>query len=217
MAIDELVQVGVAALNSNDEHVLHRTLKEIREENRKIVTAENALSSLGKHEPESYQELIEKLVLVTGALAPSGRSELLELARAFEWCRTHGIGLDGLEVSENLSKYREAAAYFRRIRESKKPEQEKAEWMRMTLECIKSDLDREATRAWARKPKKNAAKRQEKKARGRQFAAEDGSPGLVIVGPRETVQRILSRIERSVDWDLPIDDATLDKLQHAEE
>lgn len=205
--------MGVAALKANDKPTLRRTLAEIREENRKIVTPENVLSSLRRDQPESYQELIEKLVLATGALAPSGRSELLELARAFERCRTHGVELDELQVRENLSKYREAAAHFRRIRESTKPGQEKAEWMRKTLERIKSDHDRDDTRAWARKPKRSVAKRQEKKAKGRQFATEDGSPGLVIVGPRETVQRILSRIRLHVDWDLPVADDLLSELQ----
>jgi hypothetical protein len=163
---------------------------------------------LRNNQPESYEQLTEKLEQAKELLASSGQIELRQLVKVFEWCEDHGIELAELQVPEHLHKYREAAAYMSRTIEGDEPDWSKLRKMRETVDRIKSDPSRRATRVWARSWRGE-------KAKGHQLASRDGLVGLVVFGPSATVQRICSGIERFVDWTLPVDDALLSDFQCA--
>ena len=170
---------------------------------------EDAWHWLRNNQPESYEQLIEKLEQAASrSLSSGGQTELRQLVGVFEWCRDHEVKLADLEVPDHLHKYREAVAHLNRICDSDEPDQSKVQTMRETVGRIKSDPSRRATRAWARNWRGE-------KARGHQVALEDEPIGLVVFGPSATIQRTRLEIERFVDWDLSIDDALLSELRCA--
>jgi len=76
--------------------------------------------------------------------------------KVFEWCGDHGIELADLQVPAHLHKYREAVAHMYQIigEENGDSDEPKVRKMREAIARIKSDPDRNATRAWARSRKK---------------------------------------------------------------
>lgn len=170
---------------------------------------EDAWHWLRNNQPESYEQLTEKLgQAASQSLSSGGQTELRQLVRVFEWCEEHGIGLADLEVPDHLHKYREAVAHLNRICDSGESDQSKVQTMREIVGRIKSDPSRRATRAWARDWRGD-------KARGRQVVSGGEPVGLVVFGPSATIQRTRLEIERFVEWDLSIDDALLSDLRRA--
>ncbi|MCJ7736427.1 MAG: hypothetical protein MUQ10_03805 [Anaerolineae bacterium] len=70
---------------------------------------------LRSNEPESYEQLIAKLEQSSEGRSACGRTEMSQLAGIFESCRDHDISLVELDVSNNLHKYRKAAAKLNAI------------------------------------------------------------------------------------------------------
>jgi nitrogen fixation/metabolism regulation signal transduction histidine kinase len=54
-----------------------------------------------------------------------------------------------------------------------------------------------------------------KKAESGQPVLEGVTAGLLVFGPTAAIERILSSMDRSVKWNLPIDDAVSNELQAA--
>ena len=116
------------------------------------VEVKNAWKWLRNNEPESYEELIEKLGQAKTTLAAPGRTEMKQLAEVFGCCRDNGVQLASLAVSENLHKYREAVAYLYDMVDGKEPEDVDIAELIETLDRIKQE-SRDQVRAWARKPR----------------------------------------------------------------
>ena len=146
ITIDELLERQEAALEAGDVIQARKLLEEIKAE----LDRRNAWRWLCDNAPESYGQLTDKLEQVGGLLARSGKIALRELREVFEWCSEHGIELAELQLPGHLSKYREAAAYLHRIRNSIEDDESKVQKMRETLARIQSDPNRRTTRAWVR-------------------------------------------------------------------
>lgn len=101
---------------------------------------------LTAHEPESYDQLYQKLADARETVSQSGQSELGSLIRVFRGCEKHGISLTKLDTPAHMSKYREAASYLRGIIEE---DNAKAELLK-AIERIQSDRTRRETRQWVR-------------------------------------------------------------------
>jgi hypothetical protein len=103
---------------------------------------------LRSNEPESYEQLIDKLKQSSKGRSASGRTEMKQLIRIFESCEAHGISLDELDAPNNLHKYREAAAKLNAIVSGRSQMN-----LEEAIETIKSHSCRADTRAWARTPR----------------------------------------------------------------
>jgi hypothetical protein len=152
--VDELVIFGLlkqqeTALEAGDIVEARRLLEEISEE----LSKQYDWPKLKDPGPQSYEQLSDRLKGAGELLDYNGRAELRQLREDFEWCEEHGIGLAELQVSEHLPKYREAACYLNRICSStEKDDESKVQEMRKALARIQSDQDRQAVRAWVRRP-----------------------------------------------------------------
>ncbi len=173
---------------------------------RRLGPSEKPWDWLRNHQPASYEQLIEKLEEASESLSSSGQTELRQLAEVFRWCGEHEIGLAELQIPRHLPKYREAAAYTSRIIGSDESSESRIGRMREAVERIKSDPDRDTTRAWARESRTEPAK-------GCQFILEDESAGLLILGPAATIQKTHERVAKEapwIEWDLSIEDALVE-------
>ena len=103
---------------------------------------------LRSNEPESYEQLVDKLEQSRQGRSASGRTEMKQLITIFESCRDYGISLVELDVPNNLHKYREAAAKLNAIVSGRSEINLEA-----AIETIKSHSSRADTRAWARTPR----------------------------------------------------------------
>ena len=163
---------------------------------------DNPWQWLRTHEPESYEQLVEKLRQEVDGLHGTARFVRDWLADVFEWCGEHGIELAELDVSPNLHKHREATAYMRGIKTGDEPDEVKVRLLREVIERIKRDPNRDATRRWARglgRTPPLGHMHELAMATGRQFEDED-TEVLEIRGSSVTIQQIRAAIKRFVDW-----------------
>ena len=141
MEIDELLDQIGTALEVEDIPRARELLDEARAE----FSSRYAWSWLRGRQPESYQQLTEKLELVGARYSPTAKTQCRQLAQIFQWCEEHGVELAELHVPENLHKYREAVAYLNDIRESGD-----FEALRTALSEIQGHKTRDKARAWAK-------------------------------------------------------------------
>ena len=118
--------------------------------------ADNAWQWLRTHQPESYEQLLEKLTQArdwyvgkaTGHRRNSGDKELSNLLHIFKWYRDHGITLAELGTKGRMDKYREAQPMMHGIIEDTGlSDEEKAQ----KLWDATRDLKRDRTRIDARR------------------------------------------------------------------
>lgn len=178
--------------------------------------AEDAWHWLRQNEPESYQQLLDKLDQAARRdLSPSGKVELFQLVKVFKWCAEHGVPLNELDVKDHLHKYREAVSYLRRFTRSAKPGEAEIDTVRQIIARIKQDASRQETRLWARGRRGEEPVGHQfdwQTVKGKQCKLADGRTGLIILGPGLTVRRIKSIVEQFVSWDLEVDEALLAEI-----
>lgn len=117
MPTEELLYQMEAALAAGDLTVAHSVLAQLRT----TLSAQSAWLWFRQHEPESYDELLEKLRLAQSWYSrrlPAGRSgkyEVQHLIEVFEWCRDHGIALSELGPRGKMGNCREADPRLRGV------------------------------------------------------------------------------------------------------
>ena len=143
IALTSFAEKQRVALEAGD---VDKALRLLRKLEGRIEKAK-AWGWLRSNEPESYEQLIDKLKQSRKGRSASGRTEINQLRRIFRSCRDHDISLVELDVPSNLHKYREAAA---KLNEIVAGESEIREQLEAAIETIKSHSNRADTRAWAR-------------------------------------------------------------------
>ena len=84
--------------------------------------ADNAWQWLRTHQPQNYEQLVEKLTEAAEPLSQGARKVLRQLAEVFQWCAVHGIELAELDAARTLPKYRDASTYMADIVKNDEPE-----------------------------------------------------------------------------------------------
>jgi hypothetical protein len=161
MEIDGLLDQIGEALEAEDISRARELIGEAKEERRK----EHSWDWLRNNEPESYQQLKDRLELAREKKdLPLGcKTRLGQLIKVFKWCEKHGFELDELRLPENLHKYRGAAAYLNAI-----CDRDDVEAMRAALREIRDSKNRDKARAWAQEKMKGEKERRRKEKRERE-------------------------------------------------
>ena len=127
--------------------------RKLLERTRPVLVQLSAWRELRTNEPESYKQLSDKLEAAAKLLSLSSKTELGQLRKVFEWCRDHGIELAELKVKQFLPRYREAACYLYRLCYiTEMDDGTRLREVQEALERIRSERNRQAVRAWVRRP-----------------------------------------------------------------
>ena len=144
MALEKQLERMEAALEDGDIATARELLGKVRAE----FSARNAWHWLRTNQPESYEQLIEKLEQARTHLSNTGLVELRQLTAVVKWCEEHGVELADLNAPDHIHKYREAVSYLDLIRKSDTPDDVKVEEMRDAIRVIQGHSTRRDTRAW---------------------------------------------------------------------
>ena len=203
--IEALLEQQSAALDAGDVAAARILLGKIKE----MCDKEDTRHWLRYNQPESYDQLISKLRNAESTLSEGGhKNEMAHLIDVFEECEKCGISLEELDVKKNLPKYREALRPLREITQKKELDESDVTNLKKMIDRIKEYPNRDATRAKERVPISNPTG-------WHRVVLEDETEALVIHSSRETIERIVAGMRRSVDKDLLLDDALLSELRRA--
>jgi len=146
LRLTEFVDQQRTALQKKDVELALQLLAELEEHLQKT----RSWHDLRTNPPETYPQLVAKLKDIGEVREASGRTEMKQLIRVFEWCEAHDIALAELEVSSHLHKYVEAAAYLNDLIESATDAADMRQRILNTIGRLKADRHRSDTRRWAR-------------------------------------------------------------------
>ena len=160
MSIEAVLDQLDAALTASD----LSAARDVAAQLKTTLSAQSAWRWFSDHEPESYDELLEKLCLAKtwysrkSVATRSGEYELRHLIDVFEWCEAHGIAVAELGVRGKMGNYREADLRLRGVvRDKALSDQAKVEELRGLIRRIRKDRTRADTRAWARGRQRGAS------------------------------------------------------------
>ena len=114
------------------------------------ISKANAWDWLTTHEPESYDQLYQKLEDARDGLSPAGRCGLGQLKRVFRGCEAHDISLVDIKFPLHSAKYREACGYLNGIITRDADEGEIRRKLLDAIEHIQGLRTRRETREWLR-------------------------------------------------------------------
>ena len=146
MTLTDLLTEQRAALEAGNTAQALDILDQIERE----LSKANAWEWLTTQEPESYDQLCQKLEDARDGLSPAGRCTLGQLIRVFRWCEAHDVSLTDIKFPIHASKYREACSYLKDIVTRDADEEEIKRELLDAIEHIQGLETRRETREWLR-------------------------------------------------------------------